>query len=199
MKAVAPLLTPLLFLLLAQPALAALQVGDAAPDFAIPASFAGKTFSYSLKDALRKGPVVVYFYPAAYTSGCNLQAHTFAIHQSEFAAVGASIVGVSLDSIERLNEFSADPEYCAGKIPVASDAQGRVACTYDVGIRTQPVGRKDTHGNDIDHDLAERTSFVVGQNGRIVATIGGLAPAANVEEALRAVQTLATEGGGKRR
>ena len=102
--------------LLAAPAFAALKEGDTAPAFEAPASLAGKTFGFSLRDALKKGPVVVYFYPSAYTGGCNVQAHAFAVNHDKFAAAGASIVGVSLDSIARLNEFSADPEYCAGKI-----------------------------------------------------------------------------------
>jgi len=110
--------------LVALPAMAALKEGDVAPDFNVQASLAGKAFSYSLKDALKKGPVVVYFYPSAYTGGCNIQAHTFAVNVDKFAAAGATIVGVSLDSISRLNTFSADPEYCAGKIAVASECQG---------------------------------------------------------------------------
>ena len=85
--------------LLAAPAFAALKEGDTAPAFEAPASLAGKTFSFSLRDALKKGPVVVYFYPSAYTGGCNVQAHTFAVNHDKFAAAGASIVGVSLDSI----------------------------------------------------------------------------------------------------
>ena len=85
------------------PAMASLQKGDSAPDFKAQASLAGKEFSYSLKDALKKGPVVVYFYPSAYTSGCNIQAHTFSENHQKFAAAGASIVGVSLDRIETLN------------------------------------------------------------------------------------------------
>src|SRR4051794_8032569 len=90
----------------ASPAFAALKEGDAAPAFTASASLAGKAFDFSLKDSLKNGPVVVYFYPSAFTGGCNLQAHTFAVNQEKFAAAGATIVGVSLDSIARLNEFS---------------------------------------------------------------------------------------------
>ncbi|HLJ69218.1 MAG TPA: redoxin domain-containing protein, partial [Chloroflexota bacterium] len=100
------------------PALAALQAGASAPEFTTQASLAGKPFTFSLKEALAKGPVVVYFYPSAYTGGCDLQAHTFAVDKDKFTAAGATIVGVSLDSIQRLNDFSADPQYCAGKIAV---------------------------------------------------------------------------------
>lgn len=176
---------------IALPAAAALKEGDNAPDFKAQASQAGKAFGYSLKDALKKGPVVVYFYPSAYTGGCNVQAHAFAVNQEKFAAAGASIVGVSLDSIARLNDFSADPEYCAGKIAVASDADGRIAKAYDLTVREATPGRKDTRGKDIDHGFAERTTFIVTPNGKVAAVVGGLAPGANVEQALQAVQKLA--------
>ena len=172
-------------------AAAALKEGDAAPLFEAPASLAGKSFTFSLRAALKKGPVVVYFYPAAYTGGCNLQAHSFAVNHDKFSAAGASIVGVSLDSITRLNEFSADPESCAGRIAVASDADGRIARAYELAVRDAVPGRKDTRGADIEHGFAERTTFVVTPDGRIAATIGGLAPVDNVERALEAVQKLA--------
>src|SRR6187402_2331368 len=126
------LLAGLPLLGLATQAGAALKEGDAAPDFKAPASFNGKAFPYSLKEALKKGPVVVYFFPAAFTGGCNIQAHTFAENVGKFAAAGATIVGVSLDNIAKLNEFSADPAYCAGKIPIASDADGRIAKAFDL-------------------------------------------------------------------
>ena len=177
--------------LLAAPAFAALKEGDTAPAFEAPASLAGKTFGFSLRDALKKGPVVVYFYPSAYTGGCNVQAHTFAVNHDKFAAAGASIVGVSLDSIARLNEFSADPEYCAGKIAVASDVDGKIARAYDLNVSDAVAGRKDTRGADIDHGYAERTTFIVTPDGKIAATVGGLAPEVNVERALQAVQKLA--------
>lgn len=180
-----------LFAALALPAVAALKEGDAAPDFKAPASLAGKAFNYSLKDALKKGPVVVYFYPSAFTNGCNIQAHTFAENVDQFAAAGATIIGVSLDSISRLNDFSADPNFCAGKIAVASDANGQIAKAYDLSIRDAAPGRKDSRGTEIDHAFAERTTFVVTPNGQIAATVGGLAPAANVEKALAVVQSLA--------
>lgn len=174
------------------PAAAALGVGDAVPDFKLTASLAGKAFQYSLKEQLKKGPVVVYFYPSAYTNGCNVQAHQFAVNAEQFAAAGASVVGISLDSIARLNRFSADPEYCAGKIPVASDVDGQVARAFDLSI-TARVGRKDTRGDDIDHAFVERTTFIVTPDGRVAATLGGLAPAANVEQALAVVKTLPTK------
>src|SRR5262245_59159877 len=98
------LLGCLLSTVLALPAAAALKEGDTAPAFQAKASLAGKPFDYSLGDALKKGPVVVYFYPSAYTPGCNVQAHTFAESMDKFTAAGASVIGVSLDSVERLND-----------------------------------------------------------------------------------------------
>lgn len=169
---------------------AALQEGDTAPDFSAQASLAGKTLAFSLQGALKKGPVVVYFYPSAYTNGCNLQAHSFAVNHDKFAAAGASIVGVSLDSIARLNEFSADPEYCAGKFPVASDADGKISKAYDLAVREATPGKKDTRGNEINHGFAERTTFVVTPDGKIVASIGGLKAKENVDKALDVVQHL---------
>jgi peroxiredoxin len=174
----------------ALPAGAALNAGDVAPNFTVQASKDGKAFQYSLKDALKKGPVVVYFYPSAYTGGCNVQAHTFAINHDKFTAAGATVVGVSLDSIARLNDFSADPNYCAGKFPVAADADGRIARSYDLAIREAVAGKKDTRGIDIDHATTERTTFIVTPDGRIAASVGGLTPAANVEKALETVQQL---------
>jgi peroxiredoxin Q/BCP len=167
---------------------AALKEGDAAPEFTLQASLAGKAFSYSLKDSLKKGPVVVYFYPSAFTNGCNIQAHTFAENVDRFKAAGATIIGVSLDSIARLNDFSADPQFCAGKIAVASDAEGRVAKGFDLAVAEIPAGRKDSRGVEIDHGRVDRTTFIVGQDGKVVATVGGLAPAANVEKALEVIQ-----------
>lgn len=175
----------------ALPAAAALKEGDTAPDFAAQASLAGKAFNYSLKTALKKGPVVVYFYPSAYTNGCNLQAHTFAVELDKFAAAGASVIGVSLDSINRLNDFSADPNYCAGKLAVASDADGKIARSFDLNVREAAAGRKDTRGVDIDHGSVERVTYVVTPDGKVAATIGGVAPVANVEKALETVQRLA--------
>jgi len=175
---------------IAIPAFAALSEGDAAPDFAVPASLAGKEFKFALKDALQKGPVVVYFYPSAYTQGCNVQAHTFSVNQEKFAAAGASIIGVSLDSIKRLNEFSADPEFCAGKFPVASDADGKVAASYGLQVRDAGSGHKDTRGVEIDHGFAERTTFIVTPDGKVAKTIGGMTPTENVAKALEAVEQI---------
>ena len=179
----------------AVPAFAALKQNDKAPDFATKASLAGKEFNFSLKDALKKGPVVVYFYPSAFTGGCNIEAHTFAENKEKFDAAGASIIGVSRDSITRLNAFSADPQYCAGKIAVASDADGKIATSYGLTKMDIKPGMKDSRGVEIDHDFTERTTFVVGPDSKILATLSSaddkISPAAHVEKSLAVVQELA--------
>jgi peroxiredoxin Q/BCP len=175
------------------PALASLQAGASAPAFTAQASLAGKPFTFSLKDALAKGPVVVYFYPSAYTKGCDLQAHTFAVNKDKFTAAGATIIGVSLDSIQRLKDFSADPEYCAGKFPTASDADGNIAKSYELKVQDGPAGLKDVRGVEIGHAFVERTTFVLAKDGKIAETISGVAPDKNVEQALEAVQHLTSK------
>lgn len=169
---------------------AALKEGDTAPDFSTQASLAGKASTYTLTEALQKGPVVVYFYPSAYTNGCNLQAHSFASQYDKFVAAGASLVGVSLDDIGRLNEFSADPEFCAGKFPVASDADGKISTSYGLTVKNAESGKKDSKGRDIQHGFAERTTFVITPDGKIAAAIGGLKAKENVDKTLDVLQHL---------
>ena len=181
--------------LLALPAMAALKTGASAPDFSAPASVAGKDYEFSLQDALKKGPVVVYFYPSAYTGGCNIEAHTFAINMDKFAAAGTSVVGVSHDSIARLNDYSADPEFCAGKFPVASDPDGAIAKSFDLKVMDKQAGAKDTRGVDIDHAFTERTTFVIAPDRKIVAVFSSaddkISPADHVTKSLEAVKELA--------
>jgi peroxiredoxin len=187
------LLAGLASVAVALPVAAALQKGDSAPNFTAKASLAGKEFNYSLADALKEGNVVVYFYPSAYTQGCNIQARAFAENMEAFNAAKATVIGVSLDSIERLNDFSADPAYCAGKLPVASDTDGSIAKSYQVNVREGRAGMQDTRGVAIDHGFAERLTFIVTQDGKVAATIGGqgVSPEQNVEQALQAVKDLA--------
>ncbi len=175
-------------------AAATLEVGAAAPDFTAPASLAGKEMTFSLAEARKSGPVVVYFYPSAFTGGCNAQAHAFAENIDKFTAAGAKVIGVSLDSIARLNDFSADPQYCAGKLPVASDADGKIAQSYGVEVSAAEPGAKDSRGQEIGHGFAKRVTFVVGQDGKVAATIGGVKPTENVEQTLAAVEKLAKPG-----
>ena len=180
---------------LCTPVFAAVQPGDRAPEFSAPASLAGKDFHFSLRAALKKGPVVVYFYPSAFTGGCDLEAHTFAQDKDQFSAAGASIIGVSEDSIARLNQFSADPSYCAGRFPVASDPSGKIAASYGVTASPGRPGLKDVRGDAIDHGFLERTTFVIGKDDKIVAAFSSkadhLTPDAHVEKALAVVQQLA--------
>jgi peroxiredoxin Q/BCP len=181
----------------AMPLSAALKRGEKAPDFSAKASLAGKEFEFSLKSALEKGPVVVYFYPSAFTGGCNAEAHAFAENKEKFDAAGASIIGVSADSIERLNAFSADPQYCAGKIPVASDPDGSIAKSYDLKHAPAKPGAKDTRGIEIDHGFTERTTFVVTRDHTIAATLSSaddkIGPAEHVDKSLAVLQELAAK------
>ena len=171
---------------------AGLETGATAPVFTAQASMDGEEFTYSLQQTLNLvGPTVVYFYPSAYTQGCNIQAHTFAINMDKFREAGASVVGVSLDSIARLNDFSADPEYCAGELAVVSDADGSIAASYDIDVRAGRAGFKDTRGVDIDHGFASRDTFIVDADGTIVGTIGGVSPEENVMQSLEMIQKLA--------
>jgi len=188
------LLTVFALAALTLPVIAALKMADKAPDFSAQASLAGKEFSFSLADALKKGPVVVYFYPSAYTKGCDLEAHTFAENKEKFDAAGATIIGVSADSIARLNQFSADPDYCAGKFPVASDPDRKIATSYNLTSQAPRAGMKDVRGADIDHDFIERTTFVIGKDHKIIATLSSaddkLTPDQHVTKALEIVQKL---------
>ena len=186
----------LLMTIVALPAMAALKEGDSAPQFTAQASLAGKTFAFSLKTALAKGPVVVYFYPSAYTGGCDLEAHTFAQDSQKFATAGATIIGVSLDSIQRLNAFSADPKYCAGKFPTASDAGGAISKSYDIEVHQGPPGLKDVRGVEIGHGFADRTTFVIARDGKIVSVISKVSPADHVAKALEVVQQLQAKSSG---
>lgn len=172
------------------PALAALESGAEAPMFTAQASLDGSEFTYSLADAIAEGPTVVYFYPSAYTQGCNIQAHTFAINMDRFREAGASVVGVSGDSIARLNDFSADPEYCAGELVVVSDSDGSIAADYGLSVRQGPEGMKDTRGVEIGHGFTSRTTFIVGSNGKVVATVGDVSPDENVLMSLEIIQGL---------
>ena len=171
-----------------------LSKGDAAPAFSAPASLAGSEFDFSLKNALAKGPVVVYFYPSAYTGGCDIEAHTFAEQKDQFTAAGATIIGVSADDIQRLNAFSSDPNFCAGKFPVASDPNGKIAATYGLGFTPPKDGIKDLRGQALTHGFIPRTTFVIDKDGKIVAVFSSevdhISPVDHVERSLAIVKTL---------
>ena len=158
---------------IALPALAALPDGAQAPDFTTEASLAGKDFKFSLADALRKGPVVLYFYPAAFTPGCTVEAHQFAEATEHFRALGATVIGVSHDPIEKLNRFSV--QECRNKFAVASDADGSIMKSYDAVMKGHP-------------EYADRTSYVIAPDGRILYSYTAMAPDKHVENTLAAVR-----------
>jgi thioredoxin-dependent peroxiredoxin len=178
------------------PAFAALKSGDKATDFKAHATLAGKEFDFSLAEALKKGPAVVYFYPAAFTRGCNAEAHAFAESADKFAAAGATIIGVSRDTIEKLNMFSSDPEYCAGKFPVAADTDGSISRSYDLKNSPAREGAKDVKGNPVNTETTERTTFVITPDHKIVATFSSnddkISPADHAEKSLALVEQLKT-------
>jgi peroxiredoxin len=171
-----------------------LSKGDAAPVFTAKASQAGSEFDFSLKNALAKGPVVVYFYPSAYTGGCDAEAHAFAELKDKFTAAGATIIGVSADDIQRLNAFSSDPQYCAGKFAVASDPGGEIAATYGLTMSPGKSGIKDARGQDLTHGFIPRTTYVIDKTGKIVAvfssTTDHISPTDHVDKSLAIVKGL---------
>jgi thioredoxin-dependent peroxiredoxin len=185
------------FLLLTQNSFAQsiiLTKGSKAPVFNAKASESGNEFDFSLKKALAKGPVVVYFYPSAYTGGCDLEAHTFAELKDQFTQAGATIIGVSADDIERLKSFSSDSQYCAGKFPVASDPEGKIAATYGLNVKPARSGAKDVRGVDITHGFIPRTTFVIDKKGKIAAVFSSetdhIAPDEHVKKSLEIVKGL---------
>ncbi|MGU3389598.1 peroxiredoxin [Sphingomonas sp. M1A8_2b] len=161
----------------AAPAFAALPVGAKAPDFTTRGAIAGKVFSVHLADQLKKGPVVLYFFPAAYTGGCNAEAHAFAEAIPAFTKAGATVIGMSADTVETLSKFSA--EKCAGKFAVAS-AGPAVVKGYDVALGKMMEGR----------NLTKRTSYVIAKDGRIAFVHDEMNPAAHVSTTLAAVEKL---------
>jgi thioredoxin-dependent peroxiredoxin len=152
---------------------AALNVGDVAPDFTTQASLGGKEFTYSLSAALKKGPVVLYFYPAAFTPGCTVEAHRFAEAVPDYKKLGASVIGVSTDSIETLNKFSV--EECKSKFPVASDADHSIMKAYDAVLLWKT-------------NYASRTSYVITPDGRVAYRYSDMSPDKHVENTLAAVR-----------
>ena len=140
----------LLMLALATPSYAALDVGDAAPNFTAPAALGGKVYKFTLADSLAKGPVVLYFFPAAFSVGCSIEAHEFAEAIDKFEALGATVIGVSSDDIDTLGKFSV--QACQGKFPVASDNTQSVMKSYDAVMALRP----DYANRDLLRDRAER-------------------------------------------
>ncbi len=163
--------------LLATPVSAALAPGAKAPDFTTRGAIAGKIFTVRLADQLRKGPVVLYFFPAAFTSGCNAEARAFAEKIGDFRKAGATVIGMSADPVEELVKFSATE--CAGKFAVAS-AGPAVVTGYDVALGREVKGRQVTN----------RTSYVIGRDRRVAFVHSEMNPAEHVSRTLAAVATL---------
>jgi peroxiredoxin len=162
---------------LATPAFAALSVGTKAPDFTAPAYLAGKPFTFKLADALKKGPVVVYFFPAAHTTGCNIEAHLFSVAIDDFKAQHATVIGVTAGKVGELADFSEETEHCGGKFPVAADTGAKIAGEYDALLKMKP-------------GWSDRTSYVIASTGTIVHVYSNLSPNGHVKETLAAVKAL---------
>jgi peroxiredoxin len=163
------------------PASAALRPGDNAPGFSAQASLGGKEFTFSLAEALKKGPVVIYFYPAAFTKGCTIEAHDFATAMPQYSALGASVIGVSHDSIATLNKFSVSE--CQSKFPVAADTNRSIMKAYDaVLLGVLP--------------MADRTSYLVSPAGKILYSYTALDPSEHVANTLNALKAWKAEDHG---
>jgi peroxiredoxin Q/BCP len=157
------------------PAFAALQVGAQAPDFTAPAYLAGQPFTFKLADALKKGPVVVYFFPAPHTSGCNIEAHLFSQAIDQFKALHATVIGVTAGNLDQLAAFSKEADHCSGKFPVAADSGAKIARQYDATLFIKP-------------GWSDRTSYVIAPTGKITHVYSSLSPTRHVEETLNAVK-----------
>jgi peroxiredoxin Q/BCP len=161
----------------ASPAFAALKPGDRAPDFNAPAYLSGKPFTFKLADALKKGPVVMYFFPAAHTPGCNLEAHQFSEAIDKFKAQGATVIGVTAGNVDELADFSKETEHCGGKFAVAADPGAKIARQYDAILAVKP-------------EWSSRTSYVISSTGSITHVYSDLNPNKHVQEMLDAVKAL---------
>ena len=164
----------------AQPAWADLKPGAKAPDFTAPAYLAGNAFTFRLADALKKGPVVVYFFPSAHTKGCNLEAHLFSEAVDQFKAEGASVIGVTAGKVTELADFSKETEHCGGRFPVAADPDAKIAKQYDT--------RFQMAGVTLPMDLSGRTSYVIAPDGKVVFAYSNLDPSDHVSQTLAAVK-----------
>jgi thioredoxin-dependent peroxiredoxin len=167
------LIAMLAMLSCAAAATAALKPGDKAPDFSTKATLAGKPFDFSLAAALKKGPVVLYFYPAAFTPGCTVEAHEFAEATAQFQALGATVIGVSHDDIDKLNKFSVTE--CRNKFAVAADPDQHIMKSYDAILAKNPL-------------YADRTSYVISPDGTIIYSYTDLKPDLHVANTLAAVK-----------
>jgi peroxiredoxin Q/BCP len=165
---------------LTTPALAALAPGASAPDFSTEATMAGKAYPYRLDDALKHGPVVLYFFPAAFTPGCTIEAHEFADAIDQYKALGASVIGVTAGNVDRLAEFSTSE--CRSKFPVAADPKLAIAKSYDATWALYP-------------GHSGRISYVVTPDHKVVFVHNALDPSKHVELTLDALRKWKAEHG----
>ncbi len=161
---------------------AALDIGDTAPAFVTQAALGGTVYNFSLAEALKKGPVVLYFFPAAFSDDCSIEAHYFADATEQFKALGASVIGVSGDDIEALAKFSV--QVCQSKFTVASDKTQTIMKSFDAVMTTRP-------------EYANRISYVIAPNGTVVFQYMSLNPTKHVEKTLAALRSWA-EGRNKK-
>ncbi|HSW04778.1 MAG TPA: peroxiredoxin [Aquabacterium sp.] len=155
------------------PAFAALDIGEKAPDFSIDASLAGGVYKFHLAEALKKGPVVLYFFPAAFSSGCTIEANQFAEATDAFKQLGATVIGVSHDDIDTLKKFSTTE--CRNKFAVGADVDQRVMKSYDAVLMLKP-------------DYANRTSYVISPEGKVVYQFTSLNPYRHVANTMSALK-----------
>src|SRR5471030_1958125 len=173
----AAILALLLGSVYATPSFAALKPGDAAPDFTAMAALGGEEFSFSLAGALKKGPVVLYFFPKAFTTGCTAEAHEFAEAAASFTAAGATLIGMSADDIGTLHKFST--QECSAKFPVAADPDLKVIRSFDTVLTLQSGAT-----------VADRVSYVIAPDGKIVYAYSDRSADKHVENTLAAVKAL---------
>ena len=157
---------------------AELPLGANAPDFSTQGALAGKVFNYNLRAALRKGPVVLYFYPKSFTQGCTIEARAFAAATKDFKAAGATVIGLSVDTIETQKEFSR--KECSDKFPVGV-ATPAIIAAYDVHLK-KPDGSRT--------GLSSRTSYVIGRDGKVQLVYTEMNPHEHVKRTLAAVRAL---------
>ncbi|MBS0571209.1 MAG: peroxiredoxin [Proteobacteria bacterium] len=159
------------------PSQAELKVGATAPEFSLPAWLAGNPFTFDLGAALKKGPVVVYFFPAPHTSGCNVEAHLFSESIDKFKAYNATVIGVTAGNLDQISDFSKETEHCSGKFPVAADKDAKIAGEYDALLKLRP-------------GWSDRTSYVINQSGKVAAVYSAMSPKDHVGEMLKALAAL---------
>lgn len=179
MKTLRTLLVAAALGIAATPVLAALATGAMAPKFTASGALAGKPIRVDLATSLKKGPVVLYFFPAAFTSGCNLEAQAFAAAIADFRAAGATVIGMTGGNTHQLREFSA--KHCAGQFPVASASRELIA-QYDVSLGQKEGDRAG---------WSNRTTYVIDTDGTIAFTYSDLKPNEHIARSLAAVRSLA--------